>query len=114
VLIQVILGDSILGDSISISNTNHSSPYVPRLARYIRRLTDEYTATYVCRLTNECMGLCSSVEAIILGSCTKGYIKVIFHGTEEYKITEECTLFSYSAICLAHKYSCTCVVATDS
>jgi hypothetical protein len=42
------------------------------------------------------MGLCSSVEAIFLGSYTEVYITVIFLGTEEYKITEECTLFSCS------------------
>jgi hypothetical protein len=58
--------------------------YVPRLARYIHRLTDK------------CTGLCSLVEAICLGSYTEGYITVIFLSTEEYKITEACTLFSSS------------------
>jgi hypothetical protein len=30
--------------------------YVPRLARYIRWLTDEYTATYIHRLVDDCTG----------------------------------------------------------
>jgi hypothetical protein len=63
-----------------------------RLPRYICQLTDEYTTTYIHRLTNECIGLCSSVAAIFLGSGTVEYITVIFLGTEEYKTTEECTL----------------------
>jgi hypothetical protein len=57
---------------------------------YIRRLTDEYTTMYIHRLTNECTGLCSSVETIFLDSSTEEYTIVIFLGTEEY------TLFSYS------------------
>jgi hypothetical protein len=88
--------------------------YVPWLAWHIHRLTDKYTIMYICRLTDECTRLYSSVEAIFLGSCTEGYIIVILLGTEEYKITEECTMFSCSAIFLAHKYSCTCVAAADS
>jgi hypothetical protein len=68
--------------------------YVPRLARYIHRLTDEYTTTYIRRLTNECTGLYLSVETIFFGSYTEGCITVIFLSTKEYKITEECTMFS--------------------
>jgi hypothetical protein len=34
--------------------------------------------------------------AIFLNSGTEEYIIVIFLGTEEYKIIEECTMFSYS------------------
>jgi hypothetical protein len=59
--------------------------YVPRLAPYLGWLTDEHTTTYSRQLTDEGTELCSSVEDIFLGS-----------GTEEYKSTEECTLFSYS------------------
>jgi hypothetical protein len=55
--------------------------------RYIRRLIDEYTAMYICRLTNECMGLCSLVEDIFLCSSTKEY------STFEFLGTEECTPF---------------------
>jgi hypothetical protein len=33
---------------------------------------------YICRLTDECMGLCSSIENILLGSSTEEYIAVIF------------------------------------
>jgi hypothetical protein len=70
--------------------------YVLWLARYIHRLTDEYTITCIHRLTDKCTGLCSLVEAICLGSYTEGYITIIFLSTEEYKITEACTLFSSS------------------
>jgi hypothetical protein len=72
--------------------------YVPRLARYIHRLTDEYTTMYIHRLTNECMGLYLSVETIFFGSYTEGCITVIFLSTKEYKITEECTMFFCSGI----------------
>jgi hypothetical protein len=51
------------------------------------------------------MGLCSLVDAIFLSSGTEEYITVIFLGTEEYKSTEECTLFScsvYSKLDLYH------------
>jgi hypothetical protein len=61
--------------------------YIRRFAPYIHRLTDEYTCTYICRLTDKCNGLCSSVEAICLS-----------FGTEEYKITEECTPFFCSEL----------------
>jgi hypothetical protein len=42
------------------------------------------------------MRQCSSVETIFLSSGTEEYITVIFLGTEEYKSTDECTIFSYS------------------
>jgi hypothetical protein len=65
---------------------------------YIHRLTDdgECTATYIHWLTDECTRLCSSIVAIFLGSFTEEYITFIFLGTEEYKITEEWTMFSCS------------------
>jgi hypothetical protein len=53
-------------------------------------------AWYIHQLTNECTELSSSVHAIFLTAGTKEYILVIFLGTEEYKVTEECTIFSYS------------------
>jgi hypothetical protein len=49
---------------------------------------------YICRLTDECMRLCSSIENILLGSNTEEYITVIFLRTEEDKNTKECTPFS--------------------
>jgi hypothetical protein len=52
---------------------------------YIPRLTDECTATYICRLTNEYSGPYSSVPSIFLGFDTKEFISVIFLGIEEYK-----------------------------
>jgi hypothetical protein len=54
-------------------------------AWFIRRLTDEYTATYIRRLTDEFTGLCWSVETIFLSFDT-----------------EECTLFSCSVIWFLH------------
>jgi hypothetical protein len=51
-----------------------------------------YTAMYIHRLTDECTGLCSSVEDIFLGFGTEEYISYI--SREEYKSIEECTLFS--------------------
>jgi hypothetical protein len=67
--------------------------------RYIHRLTDEYTATDIHRLTGEFTGLCSSVESIFLAFGTEEYNLVIFLDTEEYRIIEECTLFSCSVGC---------------
>jgi hypothetical protein len=52
--------------------------------RYIHQLTDEYTATYICRLTDECTG------PMFVGFKPKEYILFIFLGNEEY------ILFSYS------------------
>jgi hypothetical protein len=62
-------------------------------ARYIHRLSDKYTSTYIRQLTNECTSLCSSFEARFLSSSTEEYITVIFLVTKEYKSTEERTLF---------------------
>jgi hypothetical protein len=39
-----------------------------------------------------------AVATIFLGSGTEKYIAIIFLGTEEYKSTEECVLFSCSAV----------------
>jgi hypothetical protein len=65
-------------------------------ATCICRLTNECTATYICQLTNEYSGLHSSVPNSFINFGTKEYSSVIFLGTEEYKKTEEGTLFSYS------------------
>jgi hypothetical protein len=48
-------------------------------------ITDEYTATYIHRLTDKCTEIYSSVEDIFLST-----------GTNEYKRTKQCTLFSCS------------------
>jgi hypothetical protein len=64
---------------------------------YIRRLTDEYSATYILWLTNEYTILCSSVTGTFLSFGIEEYISVIFLSIGEYKQTEEDTLFSYSA-----------------
>jgi hypothetical protein len=61
------------------------------------RLTNEYTASYIRWLTDECTRLSSSVQATFLGAGTKEYSLVIFLGTVECNITEECTLVSCSA-----------------
>jgi hypothetical protein len=53
------------------------------MKHYIHRLTDEHTWHYICWLTDEHTVLYSSVTSIFLGS-----------GTEEYKSTDEFTLFS--------------------
>jgi hypothetical protein len=63
-------------------------------AMYIRQLIDEYTVTYIHRLIDECIGLCSSIETILLSF--EEYNPVIFFGTHEYKIIEKCTIFSVS------------------
>jgi hypothetical protein len=55
-------------------------------ARYIHRLTDEYTVMYIRRLTNECTGLSLSVHATFLSAGTEEYSPVI---TEEYKVYRE-------------------------
>jgi hypothetical protein len=52
--------------------------------QYIHQLTDERTILY------------SSVISIFLSSGAEEYITVIFLGTEEYKSTDEFTLFSCS------------------
>jgi hypothetical protein len=62
--------------------------------RYVRRLTDEYTATYIRCLTR----LSSSIDTF-LGAGTEEYNSVIFLSTDEYNVTEECTIFSCS-VCL--------------
>jgi hypothetical protein len=46
--------------------------------------------------THECTGICSSITAIFLCSGTEEYITVIFLNTEEFKSTDDCTLFSCS------------------
>jgi hypothetical protein len=64
--------------------------------RYICQLTDEYTATYIHMLTDECTGLSSLVQATFFGASTEECSAVIFLSTTEYKVTEECTLVSCS------------------
>jgi hypothetical protein len=63
-------------------------------AGYIHRLTNEYTTTYIHRLINECIGICSSIEAIFFDFGTEEYIIIIFLDTVEYKNIEKYTLFS--------------------
>jgi hypothetical protein len=63
-------------------------------AWYLHRLTDEYAATYIRRLTDECTGVCLSVETIFRDFGTEEYCPVLILDTEEYKITEESTFFS--------------------
>jgi hypothetical protein len=62
-------------------------------ARYICLLTNEYNTTYIRRLIDECMVLCSSVEPIFLGSGTEEYKIVIFLGNEEYKTPRNVSCF---------------------
>jgi hypothetical protein len=64
--------------------------------RYICRLTDEYTVTYIHRLTDECTGLSLPVQVTFLGAGTEECSLVIFLVTEKYKIIKKYTLFSYS------------------
>jgi hypothetical protein len=68
-----------------------------KTVRYIHRLTNESTTTYIHPLTDECTGLSLSVQATFLGAGTEEYSPVKFFTTEEYKVGEECTLFSCSA-----------------
>jgi hypothetical protein len=49
---------------------------------------------YIHRLTNECTGLCSSIDVIFLDFGTEEYITIIFLDTVEYKSIEKYTLFS--------------------
>jgi hypothetical protein len=77
--------------------------YVPRLALYLHCLTDKYTTTYIRWLIDEGTGIFLSVEDTFLSSDTEEYIIVIFLGTEEYKTTKECTLFSCSVMGLVYR-----------
>jgi hypothetical protein len=45
-------------------------------ARYVHWLTDEYTATYIRQLTNECTMLNSLVQVTFLSAGTEGYSPV--------------------------------------
>jgi hypothetical protein len=54
------------------------------------------TARNIRRLTDECTGLSSSVEATFLDAGIKENSPIIFLGIEEYNVTEECTLVSCS------------------
>jgi hypothetical protein len=64
--------------------------------RYVRWLTDEYTATYIRQLTDEHTSLCTLVPGTFLGFSTEEYIRVIFLGTEEYIKIKKDTMFSCS------------------
>jgi hypothetical protein len=68
------------------------------MKHYICGLTDEYTWSYIRQLIDEHTILYLSVTSIFLSSGTKEYITVILLGTEEYKSTDEFTLFSCSDV----------------
>jgi hypothetical protein len=68
------------------------------MKHYICGLTDEHTWSYIRQLIDEHTILYLSVTSIFLSSGTKEYIAFILLGTEEYKSTDEFTLFSCSDV----------------
>jgi hypothetical protein len=66
------------------------------MKHYVHRFTDKHMWQYIHQLTDERTILYSSVISIFLSSGAEEYITVIFLGTEEYKSTDEFTLFSCS------------------